>query len=78
MGIKKFIENVVETLGLDEFQKSSKKKSIKSLLKKLNARKKATESLKKTKSNKKDIEDELKLISFQIKKGIKILQKLNS
>ena len=78
MGIKKFIQNVAESLGLDEFKKSSKKKSIKSLLKKLNAKKKATESLTKTKANKKDIEEELKLLTFQIKKGEKILTKLNA
>lgn len=36
MGIKKFINSVKESLGLDEFDKKSKKKAVKSLLKKLN------------------------------------------
>ena len=32
MGIKKFINSVKESLGLDEFEKAGKKKSIKRLL----------------------------------------------
>ena len=32
MGIKKFIENVKESLGLDECKNTGKKKSIKRLL----------------------------------------------
>jgi len=35
MGIKKFIESVKESLGLEEFEKTGKKKSIKRLLEKL-------------------------------------------
>ena len=53
MGIKKFIELVTETLGLDEIKKSSKKKSIKNLLKKLNSKKDAIEKALKAKSDKK-------------------------
>ena len=77
----KFIENVKVSLGLDEFEKSSKKKSIKSLLKKLNSRKEKIIISLKSKLNekaKKELEEELDIISLQIKKGDKILQKLNT
>lgn len=81
MGIVKFIESVKVSLGLDEFKKSSKKKSIKNLLKKLNSRKEkiissSTKEL--NKKAKKELEEELVIVSLQIKKGDKILQKLNA
>ncbi len=78
MGIAKFIENVKATLGLDEFEKSTKKKSVKSLLKKLNSKKeKVINSIKKelNEKTKKDLEEELVIISLHIKKADKILQK---
>ncbi len=82
MGIKKFIENVKESLGLDEFKKKSKKKSIKSLLKKLNDKKeKITLALENKNINKKDkkiLLEELDIITIQIQNGDKILNKLNS
>jgi len=81
MGIKKFIQSVGESLGLDEFKKSSKKKSVKSLVKKLNTRKEETENLLKTKlskKEKKEKEEELKIILCQLKKGDKIIDKLSS
>ncbi len=81
MGIKKFIQSVAESLGLDEFQKSSKKKSVKSLVKKLNIRKEETENLLKTKLTKKENrekEEELQIILLQLKKGDKIIEKLSS
>jgi len=81
MGFKKFIESVRESLGIDELEKASKKKSIKKLLKKLNAKKlDMTEELKTTadKKHKKVLEEELQIIACHIKNGNKILKKLTS
>ncbi len=81
MGVKKFIELVTETLGLDEMKKSSKKKSIKNLLKKLNSKKDVISKeleAKPGKKKKKELNEERDIILFQIKKGEVILKKLNS
>jgi len=81
MGVKKFIELVTETLDLDKMKKSSKKKSVKNLLKKLNSKKDAIEKLLKDKldkKKKKELNEEKEIILFQIKKGEAILKKLNS
>ena len=81
MNITKFITGVIESLGLDEFKKAGKKKSVKNLLKKLHARKeKIGKSLEKklAKKEKKELTEELDIISLQIKKGKKILDKLNA
>ncbi len=84
MGVAKFINSVKESLGLDEFKKKGKKKSISSLLKKLNARKEKIEkslSIKVEKKDKKavkELKEELAIVSVQIKKGNKILDKLNT
>jgi len=81
MGVKKFIELVTETLGLDETKKQSKKKSIKNLLKKLNAKKNALDEALKAKvakKKKKELLEEKEIIMFQITKGNTILEKLNS
>ena len=81
MSIKKFIQSVKESLGLNEFEKASKKKSVKNLLKKLrNRENEILKSLKKKleKKEKKELKEELAIISLQIKNGKKILEKLNS
>ena len=81
MGIKKFINNVKESLGLDEFEKAGKKKSIKRLLEKLRARKEILNKVPKKKLNKKEkkeLKEELMIITLQIKKGEKILDELNT
>jgi hypothetical protein len=81
MGIKKFIESVKELLGLDEFEKTGKKKSIKRLLEKLRSRQEIlnnTPKKKLDKKEKKELKEELNIITLQIKKGEKILNKLNS
>jgi hypothetical protein len=81
MGIVKFINRVKESLGLEEFEKSSRKKSIKSLLKKLNNRREdIVKSLKKkvTKKEKKELHEELEIVCLHIKKGKKLLKKLSS
>ncbi len=80
MGVKKFIELVTETLSLEDFKKSSKKKSIKNLIKKLNNKKELIEKKLKAKldkKRKKELIEEQDIILFQIKKGNSILKKLN-
>jgi len=80
MGIKKFIESVKESLGLDEFEKVGKKKSIKRLLEKLRSRKDILDKVPKKKLSKKEkteLKEELAIISLQIKKGEKILDEFN-
>ena len=80
MGIKKFIASVKESLGLDEFEKTGKKKSIKRLLEKLKSRKETLNKTPKKKLGKKELKDlkeELAIISLQIKKGEKIWDELN-
>ena len=81
MGIKKFINSVKESLGLDKFKKAGKKKSIKRLLEKLRARKEILNKVAKKKLVKKErieLKEELAIITLQIKKGEKILDELNS
>ena len=80
MGIKKFIESVKEFLELDSFKKKGKKQSIKKLLKKLDSRKEKIEkALEKNadKKEKKELQEELEIVCIQIKKGNKILNKLD-
>ena len=79
MGIKKFITTVTESLGLDVSETTKKKKALKILIKKLGAKKRELKkSLKITVSKKerKELEEEYKIVSIQLKKGVKILQKL--
>lgn len=87
MGVAKFINSVKESLGLDEFKKKGKKKSIKTLLKKLDLRKEKIEKKLSVKVDKKDknalkavkeLNEELAIVSVQIKKGNKILDKLTT
>jgi len=81
MGIKKFIKKVKHTLGLNDYEIEGKKKSLKDLLKRLNARKRnINKALKSSleKKEKKELEEELKIVSYQIKKGKKILHDLYS
>jgi len=81
MGIKKFIESVKASLNLNEFEKTGKKKSIKRLLEKLRSRKEILDKVPKKKLNKKEkkeLNEELSIITLQIKKGEKILDRLNT
>lgn len=81
MGIGKFIQSVKESLGLESFEKTTKKKSVKNLLKKLNDKKDIIDkslTSKPEKKVKKELEEELSIITLQIKKGEKILKKLES
>ena len=76
MSIKKFISDVKEFLELDTLKKSSKKKSIKALLRNLESRKE-TISKKLEKKPSKSLKEELSIIQLQIAKGEKLLEKLN-
>lgn len=81
MSIKKFIESVRNSLNLDGFEEKGKKKSIKRLLEKLELRKKILNNTAKknlTKKEKKELKEELAIITLQIKKGNKLLDELNT
>ena len=81
MGIKKFISSVKESLNLDDFKKAGKKKSIKRLLGKLKSKKemlKKTSKKKLDKKDKKELKEDLAIITLHIKKGEKILDELNT
>ncbi len=81
MGIKKFIENVKESLELDKFKNKGKKKSIKRLLEKLRSRKEILDKTPRKNLDKKELKalkEEKAIISLQIKKGEKLLKTFNS
>ena len=81
MGIKHLIKNVQSTLGLKDFKKENKKKSLNALLKSLKSRKKtiihALESSLKKKEIK-EFQEEIDILSLQIRKGEKLLYDLNN
>ncbi len=78
MKVKKFIDRAKEYLGLHEFEKKGKKKSVEILLDKLKLKhEEITQEIKK-KSDEKELIEELDIISLHIKKAEKILEKLNS
>ena len=81
MGIKHFIKNAQSTLGLKDFKKEKKKKSLNALLKSLKSRKKTMihtleSSLKKKEI--KEFQEEIDILSLQIRKGEKLLYDLNN
>ncbi len=81
MSVKKFITDVKNYLGLDDFKKSGKKKSIKRLLEKLRSRKEILDKTPRKNLNKKELKalkEEQAIITLQIKKGEKILDELNA
>ena len=76
MGVKKFIHNVLESLNMDDFELKSKKKSLKTLLRKLKKRRvKLLRELEFQSNQDKrvPIKEELEIITFHIKKGKKKL-----
>ncbi len=80
MNIKKFVENVKTFLNLDGFDKVGKKKSVKRLLEKLKAKKELLDKVPKkklSKKEKKELKEELVIVSLHIKKGKNILDELN-
>ena len=79
MGIKKFIKKVQQTLGLNDYKIEDKKESLKDLIKRLNVRKRSIKTSLKSSTKKKEIkalEEELAIVSCQIKKGKKMLREL--
>ncbi|WP_309496099.1 hypothetical protein [Sulfurovum sp.] len=81
MGTKKFLSNIQSYLGLKDNKKMSKKKALKDLLKKLNVRKLSImKSLEGSlvKKEKKELKEDLDIISLQIQKGEKLLNDLSS
>lgn len=79
MSPSKFIDKVKEYLHLDDFEKSSKKKSLKSLLKKLRTKRKEIKKMLQDATNPQETEEfqeELDIVCMQIKKGKKILNEL--
>lgn len=79
MGIKKFIYNVAAYLELEHFVILGKKRAIKDLLKQLKKRRlKIFESIRQAPyDDDAELQEELAVISVQIKKGEKILAKLH-
>ncbi len=79
MSVKKFIDSIAEYLQLDNFVISGKKKAIKDLLKKLKKRRlKIFESIRNAPyEDDTEVQEELAIIALQIKKGEKILTRLN-
>jgi hypothetical protein len=75
---KKFINSVKEYLGLHDFEKKGKKKSVAILLEKLKLKYDEINKEIEKKSDKKELIEELEIISLHIKKAEKILEKLNS
>lgn len=81
MGVKKFIKSVVESLNISTQGISGKKKSLKSLLKKLKIKRvHILKELKKElpQKRKKELYEELELVSLHIEKGKKKLNKLQN
>jgi vacuolar-type H+-ATPase subunit I/STV1 len=80
MDVKKFIKKVKSTLRLVDYKVEGKKKSLKDLIKKLNTRKKSIKKSLETanKKEKKELDEELEIVTCQIKKGKKILHDLYS
>ncbi len=79
MGIKKFVNDVTGVLGLKNFEEQKKKKAVKKLLRKLEKRREEVENKLSTHpkdKQSKELADELELIHYQIKKGKKLLDKL--
>lgn len=78
MGIKKFINSVIESLNLEDNPKLKKKKSLENLLEKIQNRKvDITKRLEKETNNDEinRYKEELELISLYIKKTKKNLEK---
>jgi hypothetical protein len=80
MGVKKFIRDIANSLGLNNIVLSSKKKSLKELIKKLKKRRLENfASLREVSDhiNYMELQEEVDIISLQIKKAEKILKKLD-
>jgi len=81
MGVKKFIQNVLESLNMKSFELVGKKKSLKKLLQKLKKRRVQILHELEFETNQEKralIKEELSLITFHIKKGKEKLNELKN
>jgi hypothetical protein len=78
MGIKKLIERIESTLGLKNLKQENKKKSLKSLMEKLNRKQKIIEKSLESSPKNKELKEELQIVSLLIKKVKQQLAKLSS
>ena len=81
MGIKKFISNVVKSLNLENNLASGKKKSLKSLIEKLEKREQEIDKRLKKETDEDiiiQLQEELDIIALYIKKSNKSLEKLKN
>lgn len=79
MGVKKFIKSVKKFLNLGNLEVEGKRRSVKELLKQLNKRKRGIKKqfdANRDKKEKKELNEELEILSVEIKKGKAILYKL--
>ncbi len=81
MGVNKFIQNVLKSLNMKNFELKSKKKSLKTLLTKL--KKKRVQMLQELEFESDQekralIKEELELITFHLEKGKKKLMELKA
>ncbi len=77
MKVRKFIDDIKEYLGLDEFEKIDKKRAVEILLENLQAKYEQISQELKSKHDNKELKEEMDIISLHIKKAKKILKKLN-
>ena len=78
MGIKHFMRNAQSTLGLKDLKKENKKKSLNALLQSLKSRKKTMINALEASLKKKEFQEEINILSLQIRKGEKLLYDLNT
>ncbi|MEA3370888.1 MAG: hypothetical protein U9Q40_06070 [Campylobacterota bacterium] len=81
MGVKKFIQNALESLNMKNFELKRKKKSLKTLLSKLKKKRlKVLNELEFESDQEKRalIKEELELITFHLEKGKKKLLELKN
>lgn len=80
MSIKKFINTVKESLGLEVKDSTKKKKALRKLIKKMSSKKSELKKALKKKLEKpeqEELQEEYEIVCIQLKKGTKLLKKLN-
>jgi predicted patatin/cPLA2 family phospholipase len=78
MKVKKFIEDIKEYLGLEEFEKIDKKRAVEILLENLESKYEQTKQKLEKSPEDKELIEKIDIISLHIKKAKKILKKLNA
>ena len=80
MGIKKFINTVQKSLNIEVKNSTKKKKALKVLIKKISSKKSGLKKelkQKLEKTQRKELQEEYEIVCIQLKKGTKLLKKLN-